>query len=266
MPALQAAVDATFDARIGDISGRGKLAADMREIWLMQPRFDKRTGSSPAALVAQPRFRAAFDFMRLRAEAGEVDPALAQWWEDYSTGDDDTRRDLVEAARKQQQSRPREPKPAPRDPRPLKTEAAPAPAPDAERAPAPAPRVSAAKQQMLKLVAAARAALADGATDDDRAALRGLLDNAEMPFGTVGPDAPPLTATQQLLRDFADQLLLAIAEGASESEIASARSLMDKVEKKANTVRRRRGGGGRRKSADAPAFKDDEDDDGDAAD
>src|SRR5690606_4258589 len=32
-PALQQAVDAVFDARIGDISGRGKLAADMREIW-----------------------------------------------------------------------------------------------------------------------------------------------------------------------------------------------------------------------------------------
>jgi len=271
MPALQQAVDATFDARIGDISGRGKLAADMREIWLMQPRFDKRTGSSPAAMLAQPRFRAAFDFMRLRAEAGEVDEALAQWWEDYSSGDDHQRRELVEAARKQQHSKPREPRAAPRDPRPLKaaapapaSDAASAPAPDAERAPAPAPRVSVAKQQMHKLVAAARAALSDGATETDRAALRSLLDNAEMPFGTVGPDAPPLTATQQLLRDFADQLLVAIADGAAESDVASARVLMDKVEKKANTVRRRRGGGGRKK-ATGPAFQDDEDDDGDAA-
>src|SRR3989442_5984132 len=33
--------------RIGDVSGRGKLAADMREIWVMQPRFDKRTGATP---------------------------------------------------------------------------------------------------------------------------------------------------------------------------------------------------------------------------
>jgi len=230
----------------------------------MQPRFDKRTGSSPASMLAQPRFRAAFDFMRLRAEAGEVDEALAQWWEDYSTSDDEQRRELVESVRKHQQSKPREPRAAPRDPRPLKAAAPAAPAPDAERAPAPAPRVSVAKQQMLKLVAAARAALADGATDDDRAALRGLLDNAEMPFGSVGPDAPPLTATQQLLRDFADQLLVAIADGATESDAASARVLMDKVEKKANTVRRRRGGGGRRKTA-GPAMQDDEDDDGDTA-
>ena len=261
MPALQAAVDATFDARIGDISGRGKLAADMREIWQMQPRFDKRTGSSPAAMLAQPRFRAAFDFMRLRADAGEIDMALVEWWEAYSMGDEDKRRDLLEAARKQAQSRPREPKAAPRDPRPLK---AAAPAPDVEPAPAPAPRVSAAKQQMLQLAATARTALADGATDADRAAMRALFDNTELPFGTVGPDAPPLTATQELLREFADLMLVAIGDDATDADIAGARSLLDKVEKKANTTRRRRGGGGRRKAAAGPAFKDDEDDDGDA--
>ena len=46
-PALQEAIDEVFDARIGDVSGRGKLAADMREIWMMQPRFEKRMGSAP---------------------------------------------------------------------------------------------------------------------------------------------------------------------------------------------------------------------------
>ncbi len=263
MPALQAAVDATFDARIGDISGRGKLAADMREIWQMQPRFDRRTGSSPAAMLEQPRFRAAFDFMRLRADAGEVDEELVTWWEDYSLGSDERRRELMEVARKQAQSKPREPKAAPRDPRPLKAVATDAPA--AEAAPAPAPRISAAKQQMLQLAATARAALADGATDADRAAMRALFDNTELPFGTVGPDAPPLTATQELLREFADLVLVAIGDDATEADVAGARSLLDKVEKKANTTRRRRGGGGgRRKAGAAPAFKDDEDDDGDA--
>jgi poly(A) polymerase len=257
MPALQSAVDATFDARIGDISGRGKLAADMREIWQMQPRFDKRTGSSPAAMLEQPRFRAAFDFMRLRADAGEVPEELVQWWEDYSLGNEERRRELMEVARKQAQSRPREPKAAPRDPRPLKT------AVPAAEAPAPAPRISAAKQQMLQLAATARTALADGATEADRAAMRALFDNTELPFGTVGPDAPPLTATQELLREFADLVLVAIGDGATEADRASARSLLDKVEKKANTTRRRRGGGGRRKAAAAPAFKDDEDGDGD---
>ncbi|MFM7505336.1 MAG: polynucleotide adenylyltransferase PcnB [Rubrivivax sp.] len=94
-PALQQAVDAVFDARIGDISGRGKLAADMREIWLMQPRFDRRTASSAASLVAQPRFRAGYDFLRLRADAGEAGSDLADWWEDFHLGSDDEREALL---------------------------------------------------------------------------------------------------------------------------------------------------------------------------
>ncbi|MEY8879064.1 MAG: polynucleotide adenylyltransferase PcnB, partial [Leptothrix sp. (in: b-proteobacteria)] len=97
--ALQQAIDAVFDARIGDISGRGKLAADMREIWMMQPRFERRTPSTALSLAEQPRFRAGFDFLRLRADAGEADDSLAAWWEDYSLGSDEEREDLLEQAR-----------------------------------------------------------------------------------------------------------------------------------------------------------------------
>ncbi len=100
-PALQQAIDAVFDARIGDISGRGKLGADMREIWMMQPRFERRSGSTPASLVEQPRFRAGFDFLRLRADTGEIEPEMAEWWEDYSLGSDEERRALLELAREQ---------------------------------------------------------------------------------------------------------------------------------------------------------------------
>ncbi|MFZ5549993.1 MAG: polynucleotide adenylyltransferase PcnB [Pseudomonadota bacterium] len=99
MPALSQAIDAVFDARIGDISGRGKLATDMREIWLMQPRFERRNGNAPYALVEQPRFRAGFDFLRLRADAGEVPVDLAEWWEDFSLGSDAEREALVESVR-----------------------------------------------------------------------------------------------------------------------------------------------------------------------
>jgi len=103
--ALQQAIDAVFDARIGDISGRGKLAADMREIWMMQPRFERRSGSGPFTLVEQPRFRAGFDFLRLRADAGEIDAELARWWEDFSLADATEQERLVEAARGREPSR-----------------------------------------------------------------------------------------------------------------------------------------------------------------
>jgi len=100
-PALQQAVDAVFEARIGDISGRGKLAGDMREIWLMQPRFERRTPQSASALIGQPRYRAGYDFLRLRADSGEIAAELADWWEDYALGDDDEREALLADVRAQ---------------------------------------------------------------------------------------------------------------------------------------------------------------------
>ena len=98
-PALQDAIDEVFDSRIGDVSGRGKLGADMRDIWLMQPRFEKRVGSGPWTLVDHVRVRAAFDFMRLRADVGEIDELLADWWQEFSLADDATREDLLQQAR-----------------------------------------------------------------------------------------------------------------------------------------------------------------------
>ena len=92
-PALQDAIDDAFNARIGDVSGRGKLA-----------------GSAPFGLVEQPRFRAAFDFMRLRADVGEIDELLADWWQEFSMADDTLRQDMVDQVREEQQQRPRAPR------------------------------------------------------------------------------------------------------------------------------------------------------------
>ena len=104
-PALQDAVDDVFNSRIGDVSGRGKLAGDMREIWMMQPRFDKRVGQTPYGLVEQARFRAAFDFMRLRADVGEVHEAIADWWQEFTTADDMRRQDLLDQVREEQKEK-----------------------------------------------------------------------------------------------------------------------------------------------------------------
>ncbi len=147
-PALQDAIDDVFNARIGDVSGRGKLAADMREIWVMQPRFEKRSGSTPFSLVEQPRFRAGFDFMRLRADIGEVDEALADWWQEFSTADDARREDLMEQVREEQKSRQRKaapvahrlPKAARADEADGEPQAGDAPPPAEGEAPAPRKR------------------------------------------------------------------------------------------------------------------------------
>jgi len=108
-PALQDAIEDVFNARIGDVSGRGKLAGDMREIWLMQPRFEKRSPSAAFGLVEQARFRASFDFLRLRSDAGEVDELLADWWQEFSQASDAERQDMLDTLRIEQQQRARAP-------------------------------------------------------------------------------------------------------------------------------------------------------------
>jgi poly(A) polymerase len=142
--ALQEAIDDVFGARIGDVSGRGKLAADMREIWLMQPRFDKRVGRAPFGLVEQPRFRAAFDFLRLRADVAEVDPALPDWWQAFSQADDTLRQDMVEQVRIEQQQqrrlRPTRARKTPAAPTAAASDLLPNAEPDAATAQSPPPK------------------------------------------------------------------------------------------------------------------------------
>jgi len=108
-PALMSAMDEVFEWRVGDVSGRGKLAADMREIWAMQSRFERRTASSCMTLVAQPRFRAGFDFMRLRVQAGEVAEDLGQWWETFSLASPEDQQAMIQTMRQQATTRVRSP-------------------------------------------------------------------------------------------------------------------------------------------------------------
>lgn len=56
----------------------------MREIWAFQSRLQQRSGKRPLRLVTHPRFRAAYDFLMLRAQAGESEvQELAEWWTQF---------------------------------------------------------------------------------------------------------------------------------------------------------------------------------------
>jgi poly(A) polymerase len=62
-----------------------RFTLPMREMVSMQPRFAMRSGRRALRLLDHPRFRAAYDFLLLRAAAGEVDPELATWWTEIQT-------------------------------------------------------------------------------------------------------------------------------------------------------------------------------------
>ncbi|MCX8017768.1 MAG: polynucleotide adenylyltransferase PcnB [Rhodocyclaceae bacterium] len=80
MPALHAAMDEALDVQGEKLAITRRIAGDIKDIWLMQPRFEKRAGRAPFRLIEQPRFRAAWDFLRLRAESGEAEQELVDWW------------------------------------------------------------------------------------------------------------------------------------------------------------------------------------------
>lgn len=65
-----------------------RFSVPMREIWAMQTRFDGRRGGRAQRLMTHPRFRAAYDFLLLRAAVGEAPQDLADWWTEAQEGSD----------------------------------------------------------------------------------------------------------------------------------------------------------------------------------
>lgn len=98
IPALIQAADSVLEEQTEKLAIQRRFSADMREIWFMQPRFERRIGKTIYRMLEQPRFRAACDFLQLRAAAGEFDSVLAQWWMDLANGDDITRAQMIDEA------------------------------------------------------------------------------------------------------------------------------------------------------------------------
>lgn len=95
--ALMQAADSVVEEQTRKLAIQRRFQADMREIWFMQARFERATPKTIWRMLEQPRFRAAVDFLQLRAEAREVDSVQAQWWMDLANADDSTRAELIEA-------------------------------------------------------------------------------------------------------------------------------------------------------------------------
>ncbi|MBV8679118.1 MAG: polynucleotide adenylyltransferase PcnB [Aquitalea sp.] len=99
LPALQMAIADVESEQDNDFAIPRRFSVTMREIWTLQARFDSRTGARPYRFLEQPRFRAAFDFMSLRAEAGELPASLVEWWEAFQRGDQAEREALINDAK-----------------------------------------------------------------------------------------------------------------------------------------------------------------------
>ena len=66
------AADSVLDEQTEKLAIQRRFSSDMREIWFMQPRFERRMGKTIYRMIEQPRFRAACDFLQLRARRRRV--------------------------------------------------------------------------------------------------------------------------------------------------------------------------------------------------
>jgi poly(A) polymerase len=109
MPGLYAAMDEVLDQQAEKLAITRRIAGDIKEIWALQPRFEKRAGRAPLRLLEQPRFRAAWDFLVLRAQSGEIETELADWWREFQDASDERREAMLvpDAAKKRRRTRGR---------------------------------------------------------------------------------------------------------------------------------------------------------------
>ncbi len=91
IPALFQAMDHVLDVQAEKLAITRRIAGDIKDIWSLQPRFESRAGKRPYGLLEQPRFRAGYDFLLLRAESGEIDQELADWWTRFQNADGEER-------------------------------------------------------------------------------------------------------------------------------------------------------------------------------
>jgi poly(A) polymerase len=73
-----------------------RFSVTICEIWKLQKRFLNKRGRKSLQLMSHPRFRAAYDFMCLRAHSGELDEEDCTWWTHIQTISEQEQRKMVD--------------------------------------------------------------------------------------------------------------------------------------------------------------------------
>jgi poly(A) polymerase len=106
---LQEAGRGILHAQVSQIAIPKRFRLPIREIWTGQARIKNRRGRRVSWLIAHARFRAIYDFLLLRQQAGEAElDELAEWWTRYQEADNPERKAMCQdLQQKRQGHRPR---------------------------------------------------------------------------------------------------------------------------------------------------------------
>jgi poly(A) polymerase len=96
IPALQAAAQQVVSRQLEHISIPKRFGIPMREIWELQQRLPQRRGKKAFQTREHSRFRAGYDLLLLREQAGEIPRGLGDWWTAFQRGDEHEQRRLLQ--------------------------------------------------------------------------------------------------------------------------------------------------------------------------
>src|SRR5690606_32826819 len=79
-----------------------RFSLGVRDMFALQPQLERPRSRRVLRMIEQPRFRAAYDLLLLRARVGMAPQELADWWTALQSASPDTRMEMalaLEAAR-----------------------------------------------------------------------------------------------------------------------------------------------------------------------
>jgi poly(A) polymerase len=95
VPALTKAAQLVLDEQVKVTAIPRRFSTAIKEIWDLQLRLQRRNGKKAFQMLEHPRFRAAYDFILLREQAGENLDGLGAWWTDFQNSDDNAKQKMA---------------------------------------------------------------------------------------------------------------------------------------------------------------------------
>lgn len=94
---IQQAADSVIMEQLQYTAIPKRFTATTKEIWELQARLEKRNRRGAEAVFGHPRFRAAYDFLLLREDAGEDLQGLGDWWTEYQVANAERQLEMTNA-------------------------------------------------------------------------------------------------------------------------------------------------------------------------
>lgn len=92
---LQENVDKVIHDQCKRVAIPRRFSLSIKEIWEMQLRLPRRAGNQAFKLMDNKRFRAGYDFLLLREDAGEIESGLGSWWTVFQGAKDEAQKEMV---------------------------------------------------------------------------------------------------------------------------------------------------------------------------